>query len=86
MPGKNNSGCYESEGGNVFHAHGSGMSDETIKALGAMADAAAKALEYQCPMCGNRWLHGMEWRQFELQYHCECGWKGTFDDEKEVHS
>ena len=43
--GRNESGFYQSPNGNNFHVHGHGMADETIAALGALADAAARMSE-----------------------------------------
>jgi hypothetical protein len=66
------SGWYTSEGGNVFHAHGSNMSDETIKALGAVADAVRKMIEMECPNCGAKYTKGLNAK--DGFWFCQCGW------------
>lgn len=73
------SGFYTSRNGTPFHVHGKNMSQETIDAIGAMADAAKVAAERQCPNCGGHWPQPLHWDQ-ALDWWCDCGWKGTFED------
>lgn len=69
------SGWYRSKQGNAFHALGNNMSQETIDALGAMADLVKENINNVCPTCGNKWLHGLEWHR-ERGWYCTCGWTG----------
>lgn len=77
---KHNSGWYRSEGGQTFHAHGKGMSDETIAALGKLADAAAAMMDSRCPQCGGTWDKVLHYVYVEKRWQCDCGWTGDTPD------
>jgi hypothetical protein len=76
------SGFYITENGVPFHAlanpHGGKMSQETIDAIGSIAEAAAKMIESVCPVCGRHYGKGLEWVTGDGtrpgHYLCECGW------------
>lgn len=71
------SGWHKSETGNPFHALASseaGMSEDTIKALGGLADAVHRALEKSCPQCGGGWDDPLHWNK-EQGWFCDCGWR-----------
>ena len=69
------SGWYKSPGGVTFHALGRNMSQETINALGALADAVVKMKAYKCPSCGGKYGETVDF--VDKQYICHrCGYRG----------
>lgn len=53
------SGWYKTEKGTTFHLHADkNISDETIRLMGILADAAAKVKAETCPQCGGSGSYG----------------------------
>lgn len=92
------SGYYVSKNGQPFHAlanpHGGQMSQETLDAIAAVADAAARMVNTVCPVCGNTYGHGLTTRARPARtdhdkrsgagYVCICGWQShAFDPAEE---
>lgn len=69
------SGWYKSKEGHTFHALGKNMSQETIDAIGAIADAVHNMSKMHCPNCGGSWNKPLHWER-DKGWFCDCGWKG----------